>query len=129
MPVSHIGAVSPIAKKMNLGKIVKRAKAPLARFTLKLAVQHGTFWHIFVMLLCSMSFCDFFKPQMKYYGTSKFDNDLFLTFVGILAFISSAISKFAWGTIQDYLGFVKVYIITLVLQAAICFSIDSTTDG
>ena len=114
---------------MTLKQVVKRAKAPLSRFTLVLAVKHRTFWHIFFMLLCSMSFCDFFKPQMKYYGSSKFDNDLFLTFIGILAFISSAISKFAWGTIQDYLGFIKVYIITLILQAAICFSIDSTTDG
>lgn len=119
------GTVSPISKRMSLGHLVKRAKPPLARFSLKQAVQHRTFWHIFLMLLCSMSFCDFFKPQMKYYGTSKFDNDLFLTFVGILGFISSAGAKFGWGTIQDYLGFVKVYIITLVLQTAICFSIDS----
>ena len=52
---------------------------------------------------------------MKYYGNSKFVDDLFLSLVGILGFISSSLSKFAWGTIQDYLGFIKVYMITLVL--------------
>lgn len=76
----------------------------------------------------SMAFADFIKPQMKYYGTSKFDDDLYLSFVGILSFASSAISKFAWGTVQDFLGFVKVYMITLILQFAICFSIEFITD-
>ena len=66
---------------------------------------------------------------MKYYGSSKFDDDLFLTMVGILGFISSSLSKFAWGTVQDYLGFVKVYMITLILQASISFSMEYVTDS
>jgi hypothetical protein len=44
-----------------------------------------------------------------------FDSDSFLTFVGILSFVASALSKFAWGVIQDKLGFAKVYMITLTL--------------
>jgi hypothetical protein len=75
-----------------------------------------------------MAFTDFMKPQMKYYGISKFDNDSFLTFVGILGFISSSLSKFGWGVIQDFLGFFKVYIITLCLQTFVCFSLNSLTD-
>jgi Na+/melibiose symporter-like transporter len=67
------------------------------------------------MLLCSMAFSDFMKPQMKYFGSSMFDSDSFLTFVGILSFVASALSKFAWGVIQDKLGFAKVYMITLTL--------------
>ena len=71
-----------------------------------------------------MAFTDFMKPQMKYYGGSLFDDDLFLSMVGILGFVSSSVSKFAWGTVQDYLGFVKVYMITLVLQASLSFSMN-----
>ncbi len=41
------------------------------------------------------------------------------------SFISSSASKFAWGVVQDYLGFIKVYLITLILQGALCFSMDS----
>lgn len=77
------------------------------------------------MLMCSMAFTDFMKPQMKYYGMYKFNDDAYCTFVGILAFISSAVSKFGIGVIQDYLGFVKVYFITLLLQTFLCFSINN----
>lgn len=109
---------------MSLRGLIDRKKAPLRKLTLKQATIHRTFWHIFIMLMCSMAFSDFMKPQMKYYGMYKFNDDLYCTFVGILAFVSSALSKFAWGTIQDYLGFVKVYMITLLLQTFLCFSID-----
>ena len=63
----------------------------------------------------SFAFADFLKPQMKYYGNTKFPDDSFLTAVGTAAFISSAISRFAIGAIQDHLGFIKIYMITLVL--------------
>ena len=68
------------------------------------------------------------KPELKYYGTSKFDDDSFLTLVGIIAFISSSAAKFGWGAVQDYLGFIKVYMITLVLQGVLCFTLDSVTN-
>ena len=65
---------------------------------------------------------------MKYYGNSKFEDDSFLTLVGTAAFLSSSVSRLALGAIQDYLGFIKIYMITLVLQALICFTISSLTD-
>jgi Na+/serine symporter len=77
------------------------------------------------MLMFSMAFTDFMKPQMKYFGSSIFDDDLFLSFMGILGFISSSLAKFGWGTVQDYLGFIKVYMLTLFLQTAVCFTMDS----
>jgi hypothetical protein len=66
---------------------------------------------------------------MKYYGNSKFKDDSFLTAVGTAAFISSSVSRFALGAIQDYLGFIKIYMMTLILQAFICFSIYSLTSN
>lgn len=92
-----------------------RKKAPLRKLSAKQALNHRTFWHISAMMMFSMAFVDFMKPQLKYYGTSKFDDDAFLTFVGMASFVSSSASKFAWGVVQDYLGFIKVYMITLVL--------------
>ena len=53
---------------------------------------------------------------MKYYGNSKpFKDDSFLTAVGTIAFVSSSLSKFALGVIQDYLGFIKIYFMILIL--------------
>ena len=51
------------------------------------------------MMMFSMAFVDFMKPQLKYYGTSKFDDDSFLTAVGMTAFISSSAAKFGWGVV------------------------------
>lgn len=93
------GAVSPFMNTMNLNKIMQRSKPPLRKLTIKQSMLHPTFWHIFFMLLLSMAFSDFMKPQMKYYGSTIFDDDLFLTMVGILAFLSSSLAKFAWGAI------------------------------
>ena len=101
---------------MKLKKILDRNKPPLQRLTLKQAIFHRTFWHIFVMLMCSMSFSYFLKPQLKNYGSNKFNDDAFLTVIGIVAFATSAISKFAWGIAQDHLGFIKVYMIMIVIQ-------------
>lgn len=50
------------------------------------------------MLLLSMSFSYYLKPSLKSYGSTKFNDDLFLTKVGAIAFLFSALAKFAWGT-------------------------------
>lgn len=120
----YSGTISPKVQRYSLQKLIKRQRPPLRKLTLRQSLEHRTFWHIFAMLLCSMAYSDFMKPQMKYYGSSKFDDDLFLSMVGIVGFVSSSLSKFAWGTVQDFLGFVKVYMITLGLQTVICFSMD-----
>lgn len=125
----YAGTMTPNLNKMNMKKLISRNKPPLRKFSLKQSLMHRTFWHIFAMLLFSMAFTDFMKPQMKYFGTYNSYNDLFLTMVGILGFISSSLSKFAWGTVQDYLGFIKVYMLTLGLQAFVCFSLYSLSSN
>lgn len=62
MPSKMLNTVSPHVQKMRLNNIVKRAKPPLRKLTVKQALAHRTFWHIFAMLLCSMAFTDFMKP-------------------------------------------------------------------
>jgi len=51
------------------------------------------------MLMFSMSFSFFMKPSIKNYGAHKTFDDAFLTIAGSLAFLISAIAKFAWGII------------------------------
>ncbi len=84
---------------MTVKNLVKRAKAPLRKLSVKQSLSHRTFWHIFVMMMFSFAFADFLKPQMKYFGNSKFSDDSFLTAVGTAAFITSAISRIALGAI------------------------------
>lgn len=71
--------------------------SPYRHFTLKQALTHATFWYIFFMLLFSMTFSSFIKPEMKNFGSSKFNNDLYLTMIGIVAYATSTVSKFAMG--------------------------------
>jgi hypothetical protein len=52
-----------------------------------------------MMLFLSMSQCDFIKTVMKYYGSTNHSDDLFLTGVGIISFVSGGISKFVWGVV------------------------------
>jgi len=65
----------------------------------KEVVKNLIFWHIFTMLMLSMSFSYFMKPSLKNYGSHKSFDDAFLTITGSLAFLVSACAKFAWGAI------------------------------
>ncbi len=76
------------------------------------------------MLMFSMSFSYFIKPSLKSYGSHKEYDDMFLTITGSIAFLVSAIAKFAWGAIQDKLGFKKCYFIMLCVQLGITFSFE-----
>jgi hypothetical protein len=49
------------------------------------------------MLLLSMSFSYFMKATLKSYGSTKHNDDLFLTYCAAIAFLFSAFAKFGWG--------------------------------
>lgn len=91
---------------------------------LKQALSHYTFWHIFFMLMCSMSYSYFMKPSLKTYGSQQISNDSLLTIISSIAFLTSSISKFAWGSIQDKLGFKKVYFVMLCIQLIVTFTMQ-----
>ena len=76
------------------------------------------------MLLCSNSFSYFIKGSLKSYGATFFYDDRFLTIVGSAAFLVSAVAKFGWGTIQDYLGFFKVYWTIIIVQSLVCLTLN-----
>ena len=76
------------------------------------------------MLMCSMSFSYFMKPSLKTYGSMTISSDSLLTIVGSLSFLTSSVAKFAWGTIQDRLGFRKVYFTMLCIQLVVTFTMQ-----
>ena len=102
---------------------------PLRKQTLQRSIRQPIFWHIFTMLVLSMSFSYYMKPSLKSYGSTKAYDDFFLTIVGAIAFFFSAVAKFGWGTIQDYLGFTKVYAVVLGMQVVVCLSIELVADN
>lgn len=71
----------------------------LSNLTLKQSVKHRTFWHMFVMLTLSMSFCYFIKVVFKNYGNINFNDDEFLTEVAGTSFLCGASARFIWGTV------------------------------
>jgi len=71
----------------------------LSHMTLKESVQDRTFWHIFVMLTLSMSFCYFIKVVFKNFGSINFNDDSYLTAVAGTSFLCGASARFAWGAL------------------------------
>lgn len=96
----------------------------LSHMTLKESVKDRTFWHIFVMLTLSMSFCYFIKVVFKNYGNLNFSDDAYLTQVAGTSFLCGASARFLWGTIQDYIGFKKVYGIIVFSLTILAFTIE-----
>lgn len=96
----------------------------LSHLTLKESVQDRTFWHIFVMLTLSMSFCYFIKVVFKNFGNLNFSDDAFLTEVAGTSFLCGASARFAWGTLQDYIGFKRVYGIIVFCLTVLAFTIN-----
>lgn len=77
----------------------------------------------------SMSFSFFVKSGFKNYGFNKFTDDSFLTMVSGVAFLLASLSRFLWGTVQDHIGFKKVYAAILVMQIIAGFFIDHLADS
>jgi len=97
-----------------------RKAPPLKHLTFTEVLMHPTFWYISCMLLFSMTFSSFMKPQMKNFGQDFFNNDMFLSLISVLAYFSSTFAKFAWGAVHDACGFVPLYILTLLTQISLC---------
>ena len=91
---------------------------------MKEITRQKVFWQILVMISCSMSFPNFIKPALKNYGSTKFNDDQFLTQIGMFAFSISALGKFFWGILYDKFGFIKCYSVMLIMEIFACFTMD-----
>ena len=80
------------------------------------------------MITFSMMFAFFMKVAFKSYGSTIYSNDEYLTNVAKLGFLTAAISRFGWAALQEVLGFKPVYMILLVMQIILAFSMTSVSD-
>lgn len=72
-----------------------------------------------------MSLSYFMKAVFKNYGSVKFNDDGFLTIVAGSAFLIASLSRFFWGTLQDYVGFKVVYWAIIGIQVLVSFTIET----
>jgi MFS family permease len=78
---------------------------------------------MFAMLTMSMSFCYFIKVVFKNYGNINFNDDAFLTQVAGTSFLCGASFRFIWGSVQDFIGFKRVYAIILFFLTVLAFTL------
>jgi hypothetical protein len=95
----------------------------VSHMTVADSIQHKTFWHIFVMLTLSMSFCYFIKVVLKSFGSINFNDDKFITQVIGVSFLCGACARFVWGALLDIIGFKKVYAMILFMEVCLSFTI------
>lgn len=67
------------------------------------------------MEITALSLSFFLKSAFKDFGSSKFNDDTFLTMLVGFGFLVAAISRFIFGTLHDRFGFKRLFIIVVCL--------------
>lgn len=93
------------------------------------AYRDRTFWHIWTMISLSMMYAFFMKVAFKSYGSTIYDDDVYLTNVAKIGFLTAAVSRFGWALLQEIIGFKPVYMILLILQVSLAFTMTSVADN
>ena len=81
------------------------------------------------MLTFSMMYAFFMKVAFKSYGSTIYDDDVYLTNVAKIGFLTAAISRFGWALLQEMIGFKTVYMILLVLQIGLALSMTTVSSN
>jgi len=76
-----------------------------------------------------MSYCYFIKVTFKTYGSINFNDDKYLTLVSGVSFACGATARIVWGTIQDYIGFKRVYAFMLLMEIFLAFTITQISSS
>ena len=100
-------------------------ESDLSQLEFRESFRDRTFWHIWTMIVFSMMFAFFMKVAFKSYGSTIYQDDVYLTNTGKVGFLTAAISRFGWAALQEVLGFKKVYTVLLLLQIGLAFSMTS----
>ena len=74
------------------------------------------------MIMLSMTYAFFMKVAFKSYGSTVYKDDVYLTNIAKIGFLVSAISRLAWVLVMEVIGFKAVYMVMLVLQLGLAFS-------
>jgi hypothetical protein len=87
----------------------------LSNYTLRKSLEDDKFWHVWLMLTFSLTFCFFMKVAFKSYGSTIYSSDKYLTTAIQYGFFTAAVSRFGWAALGQIFGFKKVYIIILLI--------------
>ena len=118
----------------SLGSSVKTAslsedgvhlESDLSVLAFKDSYRDRTFWHIWTMITFSMMYAFFMKVAFKSYGSTIYDDDLYLTNVAKIGFLTAATSRFGWAILSEYIGVKPVYFILLCMQMGLAFTMTS----
>ena len=75
------------------------------------------------MLTFSLMYAFFMKVAFKSYGSTIYDDDVYLTNVAKAGFLTAAISRFGWAALMEMVGFKPVYMVLLMLQLILAFAL------
>ena len=103
--------------------------ADLSQLTFRQSYGDRKFWHIWVMLTFSLMYAFFMKVAFKSYGSTIYSDDVYLTNVAKIGFLTAAISRFGWAALMEMVGFKPVYMVLLVLQLILAFSMTTIADN
>ena len=90
-----------------------------------MALKSEPFIILFLIALICGTFSIFLHGTLKLYGMSKFDDDIFFTFLGSTDILLSAVSKFFWGIVADIYDFRKSYMTLGILYSILGISFSS----
>ena len=74
-------------------------QSDLSALSFPQSVRDPKFWHIWTMLMLSMMFAFFMKVAFKSYGSTIYDDDVYLTNVAKIGFLTAAVSRFGWAVL------------------------------
>jgi len=77
---------------------------------------------LWLLILCSSSFPYYIANNFKSYEQRDINDDKFITIVGSIGAIFNGLSRSFWSSLQDIIGFKKVYISLLILEIAVAFT-------
>lgn len=82
------------------------------------------FRHLYIMLYFSAFYGMFMAAVFKNFGSHKnITNDLVLTTAGAVGSVFNGSSRVFWATLQDKIGFKKVYFCVLCIQLILSSSV------
>jgi Na+/melibiose symporter-like transporter len=104
-------------------KLSTDARAPFEVYPeFKEALLHYRTWHVCLMVALSMCQGVFISYVFKSFGEDQINDDAFITTVGTVGSIMNGASRSFWATIQDKLGYKRIYFPILIIQMCIGFS-------
>ena len=74
-------------------------QSDLSMLDFRQSYRDRTFWHIWTMITFSMMYAFFMKVAFKSFGSTIYQDDVYLTNTAKIGFLTAAISRFGWAAL------------------------------